>query len=144
MTSGIGVSSEIVEEWSKFKVQSSSTRYITMKMNDDMTEVVLDSKAADGAAYEDFVKYLNDTFPNEPRYAVVRFNYTMEDGGDREKLIFVLWAPDSSKIKPKMLYASTKDPVKKALQGIGIEVQATDAGEISAEEIEAKCKQISR
>lgn len=39
-------------------------------------------------------------------------------------------APDSARIKSKMLYASTKDALKKKLVGIGTEIQATDLSEI--------------
>jgi cofilin len=39
-------------------------------------------------------------------------------------------APDTAKIKSKMLYASTKDSLKKKLVGIGAEIQATDKSEL--------------
>lgn len=53
---------------------------------------------------------------------------------------FFVWfvscrAPDGSGIKPKMMYASTKDFFKGFLEGIGAELQANDASEISEEEI---------
>jgi cofilin len=40
-------------------------------------------------------------------------------------------APDSSKIKQKMLYASSKDALRKKLVGVAAEVQATDLSEIA-------------
>jgi cofilin len=44
-------------------------------------------------------------------------------------------APDNSGVKPKMMYASTKDFFKGFLDGIGAELQANEPSEISEEEI---------
>jgi cofilin len=43
-----------------------------------------------------------------------------------------------------MMYAGSKDSIKKALQGIQIEIQGTDASEVSEEEVLNKCKAISK
>jgi tRNA U34 2-thiouridine synthase MnmA/TrmU len=40
-------------------------------------------------------------------------------------------SPDSSKIKQKMLYAASKDALRKKLVGVATEIQATDLSEIS-------------
>jgi cystathionine beta-lyase/cystathionine gamma-synthase len=53
-------------------------------------------------------------------------------------------APDTAKIKPKMLYAGTKDTVKKSLQGLQVEVQGTDKSEVSKEAVIDKCKSLSK
>ena len=37
---------------------------------------------------------------------------------------------DNAKIGDKMIYASTKDSIKKAFTGIGLEFQANDAGDM--------------
>lgn len=39
-------------------------------------------------------------------------------------------APDSAKIKSKMLYTSSKADLRKKLVGVATEIQATDASEI--------------
>jgi cofilin len=39
-------------------------------------------------------------------------------------------APESAKLKRKMLIASSKDAFRKKLVGIGTEIQATDRAEI--------------
>ena len=43
--------------------------------------------------------------------------------------------PDVSKIREKMLYATTKDRLKRELDGFHYEVQATDPAEIDIEVI---------
>lgn len=40
-------------------------------------------------------------------------------------------SPDSAKIKPKMLYASSKDGLRKSLTGVGAEIQGTDYDEVA-------------
>ena len=42
-------------------------------------------------------------------------------------------SPDSSKIRQKMLFASSKDALRRSLDGIGAEIQATDLDEVSHE-----------
>ena len=45
---------------------------------------------------------------------------------------------DNASIKPKMLYASSKDAIKKALTGINEEFQATERGDLDLNEIQKK------
>jgi hypothetical protein len=40
--------------------------------------------------------------------------------------------PDTSKVRSKMLYASSKDALRRKLVGIAIEVQGTDLDEVSS------------
>jgi hypothetical protein len=42
-------------------------------------------------------------------------------------------APDIAKVKSKMLFASSKDALRRALVGIGAEIQATDPSEVAHE-----------
>ena len=63
------------------------------------------------------------------------FSIQNEEGGDRNKILFIVWAPDSAKIKEKMLITSSKDAVKKKLVGISKEIQATDLSEVSLQVI---------
>jgi hypothetical protein len=45
---------------------------------------------------------------------------------------------DNASVKPKMLYASSKDALKKALTGINEEYQATERGDLDEAEIKKK------
>lgn len=42
-------------------------------------------------------------------------------------------SPDEAKIKNKMLYASSKDALRRALVGIAVEIQGTDFSEVAYE-----------
>ncbi|KAG5519025.1 hypothetical protein PMAC_002556 [Pneumocystis sp. 'macacae'] len=46
-------------------------------------------------------------------------------------MCFFIWSPENSPIKSKMLYASSKDALRRALNGIAVEIQATDLTEVS-------------
>lgn len=47
-------------------------------------------------------------------------------------------APDSCGMRPKMMYASTKDFFKGFLDGIGAELQANEPSELSEEEMQER------
>ncbi|OBS83110.1 hypothetical protein A6R68_22888 [Neotoma lepida] len=42
----------------------------------------------------------------------------------KEDLVFIFWAPESAPLKSKMIYASSKDAIKRKLTGIKRELQA--------------------
>ncbi|KAK6137500.1 hypothetical protein DH2020_028753 [Rehmannia glutinosa] len=47
-------------------------------------------------------------------------------------------APDTSRIRSKMVYASSKDRFKRELDGIQVELQATDPSEMSIDIVKAR------
>lgn len=54
-------------------------------------------------------------------------------------LLFLIFrAPDTSKVREKMVYASSKDKFKRELDGIQVELQATDPSEMSFDIIKAR------
>ena len=48
---------------------------------------------------------------------------------------FVRWAPDTAPIKSKMVYASSKESIKRSFNGIGAEIQGTDYAEVSYDSV---------
>ena len=71
--------------------------------------------------------------PGECCYAVYDVEYSKGEEGKRNKICFFTWSPDDSKIKQKMLYASSKDALRKSLVGISAEIQGTDMSEVAHE-----------
>jgi len=136
MSSGVSVEDAVVTKYQELKL-GHAYRYCFFKLNDNNSAVVVDKQAPTSATYDDFVKELP---PNACRYAIYDFEYDSDDGRKSDKIIFVLWAPDSAKIKEKMLYTSSKDAVRKKLVGVGTEIQATDLGEIDREVVLEKVK----
>lgn len=108
-------------------------RYITFKIEGQ--EVVIDKLGGHEETYEDF----NNALPtDECRYAVFDFDFTTNENCQKSKIFFIAWAPDTSKVRMKMVYASSKDRFKRELDGIQVELQATDPSEMSLDIVKAR------
>jgi len=140
MSSGIAVADDCVTKFNELKL-GHAYKYITYTLNADNTQVVVDAVGGKDATYQEFVGKLP---ANDCRYAVYDFEFDAPEGGKRSKILFVLWAPDGAKVKPKMMYTSTKSDFRKKLVGVGTEIQATDASEIDYETILDKAKKDTR
>eukprot|EP01147_Barroeca_monosierra_P008248 gene8248-836_t len=125
MASGIQVNPEVVDTFNNLKIKH-DTSYAIFTLNGDLTEIIVEKVSGDGD-YEDFVSHLPS---DKCRYGIFDFKYTLNDGGQRNKLVFFTWTPDSASIKDKMLFASSKDALKKQLNGIHTEIQGTDLDEV--------------
>lgn len=113
-------------------------RYIIYKLNDDNTSIVIEKKVESADKYDNFLGELPE---DDCRYAVYDFEFEKSPGeGIRNKICFVVWVPDTSKVRQKMLYASSKDAIRKKLAGVATEIQATDMSEVSHEAVLDKVK----
>ena len=109
---------------------SKTLRYYTYVIENKKV-IKIDKKGERDATFEDFC----DAFPDdEPRYGVVDLEFKSKDGRPTSKLVFITWNPDTGPIMKKMLYSSSKEAIKSALNGVGIHINATDRGELDLEE----------
>ncbi|XP_023604108.1 cofilin-2 isoform X1 [Myotis lucifugus] len=67
--------------------------------------------------YTSFVKLLP---LNDCRYALYDATYETKES-KKEDLVFIFWAPESAPLKSKMIYASSKDAIKKKFTGTNME-----------------------
>lgn len=133
--SGVSVTDEVVSEFQTIKL-GKKYRFIQMKLSDDKKVIEMEKKV-ETSSYEDFVKQ----FPaNNCRYAIYDFEYELGDSGQRNELVFVVWCPDTAPVAMKMLYAASKDALKKKLLGINHEIQATEYSELKIDEVTEKVK----
>ncbi|RDB17950.1 Cofilin [Hypsizygus marmoreus] len=130
MASGVGVSEQCLITYQELKLKK-SYKYIIFTLNKDNTEVIVE-KTSTSQNYDDFIADLPEA---ECRYAVYDFEFEKEGGGRRNKITFIAWAPDDAKIKQKMLFASSKDALRRSLVGIAVEIQGTDFSEVAHESI---------
>ncbi|KAL6616951.1 hypothetical protein LY90DRAFT_522171 [Neocallimastix californiae] len=128
--SGVGVKDECYTAYQDLKL-GRKLKYIIYKISDNLKEVEVE-KTGEGADYDEF---LSDLPQDNCRYAVYDFEYTNEEGGKRSKIVFYTWSPDVARIKMKMIYAATKEAIKKKLDGIYVEIQCTDLAEASYETV---------
>ncbi|XP_051177424.1 actin-depolymerizing factor 3 [Lolium perenne] len=133
--SGAGVNSECITKFNELQAKRLH-RYVTYKLHDSK-EVVIDQVGERGATYEDFVSALPE---NDCRYAVFDFDYMTPEEVPKSKIYYIFWSPDCAKVRSKMLYASSNSKFKTGLNGIQIEMQATDASEISRDAIQDRIK----
>ncbi|KAF9946971.1 cofilin, partial [Mortierella alpina] len=132
-SSGIAVDSECLEAFQSLKI-GKKFKYIIYKLSDDKKSIGVE-KTSETSTYEEFVGALPE---DDCRYAVYDFDFTLADGGPRNKIVFITWSPDSAKIKSKMIYASSKDALRRGLNGVAFDIQGTDFDEIAYDTVLGK------
>ncbi|KAF9054936.1 actin depolymerizing factor [Hymenopellis radicata] len=133
--SGISATPQCLEEFQVLKL-GKKTKYIIFRISDDAKEIVVE-KTSDSASYDDFIADLPEA---ACRWAVYDFEFEKEGEGKRNKICFYSWSPDDAKIKDKMLFASSKDALRRTLVGVALEIQGTDFSEVSFESILEKAQ----
>ncbi|KAJ0036008.1 hypothetical protein Pint_24592 [Pistacia integerrima] len=119
-------------------------RYLIFKIDEKKNEVVVEKTGGPAESYDDFTASLPE---NDCRYAVYDFDFVTSENCQKSKIFFIAWcvhfsewvmavsfrSPSVSRIRAKMLYATTKDRFRRALEGIHYEIQATDPTEMDLE-----------
>jgi len=126
MSSGVTVNDACLEVFQDLKLKK-KYKYIIYKLNADNTEIVTE-KTAETSTYDDFIASLP---VDGCRYAIYDLEYEKPGEGQRNKICFFAWSPDTAKIKSKMVYAASKDALRKKLVGIASEIQCTDLAEVA-------------
>ncbi|KAK6155699.1 hypothetical protein DH2020_009947 [Rehmannia glutinosa] len=108
-------------------------RFIIFKIEGQ--HVVVEKLGEPEQTYDDFAASLPS---DECRYAVFDFDFITTEKCQKSKIFFIAWSPDTSMVRMKMVYASSKDRFKRELDGIQVELQATDPSEMSMDIIKAR------
>ncbi|KAF2474137.1 cofilin [Lindgomyces ingoldianus] len=140
--SGVSVSPECISTFNELKL-GKELKYIIYKISDDWKEIVVEeaSKDSDFSAFRE--KLLNAKSKDRRgkegiggRYAVYDVEYELESGdGKRSKITFISWCPDDAPQYPRMMYSSSKEAIKRALNGLAADIQANDADDIEFDNI---------
>jgi len=134
--SGVKVNDACIKKWEELKAQK--IKACNFKLSDNMKEIIVDEGSEVPTGTQGAWKQWCSTLPEkECRYSIydVEMKINMGSGvsdGTRTKLVFVVWAPQTASIKQKMVSASSKDALKKKLDGIQVEWQLTDRSELEA------------
>ena len=100
-----------------------------------LNEIVVEQTSTE-QEYDAFLEKLPE---NECRYAVYDFEYDIGGGeGKRSKIVFFTWSPDTAPVRAKMVYASSKDSLRRALNGVAADVQGTDFSEVAYDAVHEK------
>ncbi|KAL1304444.1 hypothetical protein AAFC00_003441 [Neodothiora populina] len=134
--SGVSVAPECISAFNDLKL-GKSTKWIIYKISDDWKEIVVEetSSTADYSAFRE--KLLNAKSKDKKgkegiggRYAVYDMEYETAGEGSRSKITFISWVPDDASQYPRMMYSSSKEAIKRALNGLAADIQANDPDDI--------------
>lgn len=144
-SSGVSVAPECIQAFNELKL-GKSTKWIIFKISDDWKEIVVEETSTD-PDYSKFREKLvtaqskskrGDSAPLGVggRYAVFDVEYDAAEGeGKRSKITFISWVPDDAPQYPRMMYSSSKDALKRALNGLAADIQANDADDIEHDSV---------
>merc|ERR1711939_626517 len=111
--SGVAINEECMQAFQDLKL-GKKMKYLVFEIAPSGKEIIV-TKRGDSKSYDDFV-----------------YEFEYEKGeGIRNKLCFYAWSPDTAPVRKKMVYASSKDALRRAFVGIAHEIQGTDFSEIS-------------
>ncbi|MCI4380001.1 hypothetical protein PGIGA_G00234910 [Pangasianodon gigas] len=94
-------------------------------LSEDKKQIIMEEgreilQGEEGDPYLKFVKMLP---PDDCRYALYDATYETKET-KKEDLVFIFWAPESAPLKSKMIYASSKDAIKKKFTGENPELRS--------------------
>ncbi|KAJ8899341.1 hypothetical protein K2173_018315 [Erythroxylum novogranatense] len=112
-------------------------RYVIFKIDEKTKEVLVEKTGGPAESYEDFTSALPDS---DCRYAVYDFDFVTSENCQKSKIFFISWSPSTSRIRAKMLYATSKDRLRRELDGVHYEIQATDPTEMDLEVLKDRAK----
>lgn len=128
-SSGMGVDENSKNTFMELK-QKKVHRYVIFKVDEKKREVVVEKTGGPAESYDDFAASLPE---NDCRYAVFDFDFVTSENCQKSKIFFIAWSPSTSRIRAKMLYATTKERFRRELDGVHYEIQATDPTEMDLE-----------
>ncbi|RLN19690.1 hypothetical protein C2845_PM02G30000 [Panicum miliaceum] len=132
--SGMAVDDDCKRKFLELKAKR-TYRFVVFRIDEKQKQVVVERLGEPNLTYDDFAA----TLPaDECRYCVYDFDFVTEEGCQKSMIFFIAWSPDTAKIRCKMLYASSKDKFKRELDGIQVQLQATDPTEMGLDVIRGR------
>ncbi|KAM4617132.1 cofilin-1 [Discoglossus pictus] len=143
MASGVTVCDNVIKVFNDMKVRKFSTpeeikkrkKAVLFCLSPDKKSIILEPGkeilVGDiGETVDDPYKKFVEMLPKDDcRYALYDATYETKET-KKEDLVFIFWAPDNSSLKSKMIYASSKDAIKKKFPGIKHEWQVNQKEDI--------------
>ncbi|CAH9114044.1 unnamed protein product [Cuscuta europaea] len=105
------------------------------KNEEKKPQVIVERLGEPNESYDEFSASLP---PDECRYAVYDFDFVTEECCKKSKIFFIAWSPETARVRNKMIYASSKDRFKRELDGIQVELQATDPTEMGIDVLKSR------
>ncbi|CAA6673503.1 unnamed protein product [Spirodela intermedia] len=112
-------------------------RYVVYRIDERSRAVLVDKIGPPGEGYEGLAASLPS---DDCRYAVLDFDFLSVDNCPKSKIFFIAWAPPASRIRERMLYATSKEGLRRVLEGVHYDMQATDPAEMGIDVIKDRAK----
>ncbi|XP_062210540.1 actin-depolymerizing factor 5-like [Phragmites australis] len=135
-TEGMNVKEEC-QRWFMEMKWKKVHRFVVYKIDERSRAVLVDKVGGPGEGYEELVAALPG---DDCRYAVFDFDFVTVDNCQKSKIFFIAWSPTASRIRAKILYATSKQGLRRLLDGIHYEVQATDPSEMGFDVIRGRAQ----
>ncbi|PYH93986.1 cofilin, actophorin [Aspergillus ellipticus CBS 707.79] len=132
--SGVDVPDECIAAFNELRYKKGATKpsFVIFKISDDKSSVIVEESSFE-KNYETFLQNLSSSVDNEgnraPRYAVYDVEYDLNDDGKRATMVFISWVPEETSTRSRMLYAATKEQLRRALD-VKISIHADDLSDI--------------
>jgi len=141
-STGVTVADEVAKEFNEIKLGKlregeDKVKFIVYKIVDGK---IVKEKHSISTNFEDF---LSELPKDDCRYAIYDMEFVTNDGRPGNKLVSIAWAPDSSKVKAKMLYAGSKDALNRVFVGVATKITATDLSELTEPILSDACKKFA-
>ncbi|KAJ5338813.1 Actin-binding cofilin/tropomyosin type [Penicillium brevicompactum] len=130
----VSIGDDCITAFSELRSQrhSHKPRYIIYRITEDYNNVVVEDSSFE-KDYEVFRQKLVSAIDSEgrpaPRYAVYDVEYDLGSEGKRTKIVFITWVPGETSVKDRMIYASTKEQLRKFLD-VKASIHADDLDEL--------------
>jgi len=133
--SGLSVNPECVTAFNELKLGRGGPKYIIYKISDDQKEVVVDEIGTEpdyNVFREKLIAAKEKNGKSRPSYAIYDVEFELEGGeGKRTKIAFITYInQDDTAVRSRMIYSSSRETLKNALNGIAMNWQANDPGEL--------------
>lgn len=132
LASGVSITDECLNKFNDLRM-GKKFKFIIFKIADNKKEVVVEEASAE-PDYEVFRTKLDEARDAKgnpvPRYAAYDVEYDLGGGeGKRSKIVFISWVPSDASTLWSMIYASTRENLKNALN-IPTSIHADDKSDI--------------
>jgi cofilin len=127
----------VIAEFNEIKLGRVKAKFVIYVIQDG---TIVTEKVGTEGSFEAFVDMLP---PDDCRYAIYDMDFSTQDGRPGNKLVSISWAPDTAKIKSKMVYAGSKDALTRALVGVSTKVAATDRSELTEAIVVEACRKFA-
>lgn len=133
--SGIKCDKEVVESLQEMRIHRKH-RYVIFKIRKGSRgfSVNFSKKGKRDSTFADF---LRDVPKEEPRFIVYNFTYMTKARGQRDRIMFIFWSPDKSRVEDKVQYSATKATILKEVNKIMAmkHIELTDWDDLSEDEL---------